>query len=88
MDGEIGIIWQGKVKNGRQTAYSRIMTSVPNVLKVLEEVNLNPEVFNGMITGVASSKFLPCTLFVKGHEFGAVLSALKAEGLCSDYKAG
>jgi hypothetical protein len=78
MDGEIVVVWQGKVK-GRDVVFGRAQTSVPSVLKALDRVSLSREEFNGMISGVGFSEFLPCTIFVKGPKFGPVLSVLKSE---------
>jgi hypothetical protein len=86
MDGKIGIIWQGKPKNDRPVVFGRVMTSVPNVLHALEVAKVSPDAFDGMVSGVASSEYLPCTLFVKGPGFGPVFAVLKNEGLCSDYR--
>jgi hypothetical protein len=86
MDGEIVVVWQGKVK-GNDVVFGRVQTSVPNVLQALDRVSLSPEEFNSMVSGVGTSQFLPCTLFVKGSKFGQVFSVLKSEGLCSEFRS-
>jgi hypothetical protein len=86
MNEEIVVVWQGKVK-GNDVVFGRVQTSVPNVLQALERVSVSPEEFNGMISGVGTSQFLPCTLFVKGTKFGRVFSVLKSEGLCSEFRS-
>jgi hypothetical protein len=84
MQGEIVVVWQGRVR-GNDVVFGRVQTSVANVLQALERVCLSPEEFNRMISGVGTSEFLPCTLFVKGSKFGPVFSVLRSEGLCSEF---
>ena len=77
MDGEIIVVWQGKVK-GRSVVFSRVSTSVQDVLGGLGEAGMSREEFNGMISGVGTSQFLPSTIFVRGSRVGPVLSLLRS----------
>jgi hypothetical protein len=86
MEGEIGIIWQGGIRHQKQVVNARIKTTVPDVLHALEVVGVSPKIFNSMISGVSTSQYFPCTLFVKNVEFGAILKVLQDEGRCSAYK--
>jgi hypothetical protein len=83
MSDEIVVVWQGKVR-GVDVVFGRVQTSIPNVLVALERAHLSRGEFNGMISGIGTGEFLPCTVFVRGAKFGPVLSVLRSDGLCSD----
>lgn len=84
-EGEIGVIWQGSQIHQHQVVNVRIRTSVEDMRDALGEAGVSPEAFNRTISGVSSSKYLPCTLFIKGAGFGAVLKVLQDRGRCRPY---
>jgi hypothetical protein len=77
VSGEVVLVWQGKVR-GRQVVFGRVATSVQDILGVLGEAGMSREEFNGMISGVGTSAFLPSTIFVRGSKVGMVISLLRS----------
>jgi len=83
-DGQVRIVWQGKVVKGRQEVLGRVDTTIPNILVALSDLGKHPNEFNDMIVSACPSKSgkLPFTYFVKGPEVGPVLASLREKGLC------
>ena len=80
MDGDIRLVWLGKVRRGKRTVLGRFVTTVANVLGVLGAMGRSPGDFNELVVGSGVDGGMP-VLTIVGAGCAEVCARLVNAGL-------